>query len=91
VNLDTGRPTHGADYPLADETYAELLRRLEKRDFRDVSPDLRSNILDFYSDREAAFAGKDDDDWQDVLRALEELEGKASRDASAPPRLRAPL
>lgn len=48
-NLDTGDLTRAGHYKLADEAYADLVRRLAKHHFTHVTPDLRSNILDFFS------------------------------------------
>jgi hypothetical protein len=95
VNLDTGEPARGAEYEPADEAYGELLLRLDERGFRDVSPTLKSNILEFYRARGAPFAGKNDDNWEEVVRALEKLEAKTdsaadpARSRRSPPR--APL
>ena len=49
-NLDDGRLTKAAEYTLADVTYANLLAKLAARNFDGVSPQLRNNILAFYSD-----------------------------------------
>jgi len=54
VNLDTGAPAHPGDYPLADKTYVALVERLSKKDFQTVSPALRSNILAYFDNLEAA-------------------------------------
>ena len=48
LNLDTGRATARGDYALADETYDELLDKLSDREFADVPPALRANIVAFY-------------------------------------------
>ena len=42
--------TKAAEYTLADETYASLLAKLTARKFDGTSPQLRDNILAFYSD-----------------------------------------
>ena len=48
TDFDTGAtPRHG-EYSLADDTYAELLKRLEKNGFDAVSDGLRRNILAYY-------------------------------------------
>ena len=47
-NFDTGQPTRLGAYWKADETYAKLLEELAGKK-RDVSPDLRANIIAFYS------------------------------------------
>jgi hypothetical protein len=48
-DLDTDKPTAQGEYALADQTYEELVDKLATRKFVDVSADLRSNILRFYS------------------------------------------
>src|SRR5246500_1419533 len=49
-DFDTGQPTKAAEYSLTDETYAKLLGQLSERKFDRASPELRDNILQFYSD-----------------------------------------
>jgi hypothetical protein len=39
-----------AEYSLADESYASFLARLSAGKFNQTSPQLRDNILAFYSD-----------------------------------------
>lgn len=51
--LDTGEPTKPGGYKLTDETYAELLHKLAKSDFKNTSPALRQDILQFYQPRVA--------------------------------------
>jgi hypothetical protein len=49
ADLDTGRPpVHGAN-PLADDTFGELLERLEERQFADVPPALATAISAHYA------------------------------------------
>jgi len=49
TDFDTGKRSVQGEYPLADETYAELVERLSKRDFDAVSPALRRSIDAFYA------------------------------------------
>lgn len=42
--------TQPGQYPLADVTYANLLDRLAKNKFADLTPELRAAVLDFYKD-----------------------------------------
>src|ERR1700719_984623 len=49
-DFDTGKETKAAEYSLTDDTYAKLLGHLVDRKFDLTSPDLRDNILTFYSD-----------------------------------------
>jgi hypothetical protein len=76
VDFDTGQETKPAEYSLTDDTYAKLLTRLSEQKFKEVTPDLRDNILHFYSDLSAPINTKKDKvKWQKVLSSLEELKG----------------
>ena len=57
-DLDSGRPTRVAEYSLADDTYAKLLDRLSSHDLASITPDLRKNILDFYSTPEPSLESR---------------------------------
>lgn len=63
-----------AEYSLADNSYAELLAQLSQRKFDRTSPELRENILQFYSEPSALIRKKKDQrNWQDTLTELEQL------------------
>ena len=73
-DLDSGQPTKAAEYSLADNAYAKLLGQLSERKFDGISPELRANILDFYSALSAPIEiKKDEDDWKNVLSELDQL------------------
>jgi hypothetical protein len=73
-DFDSGKETKAAEYTLTDETYAKLLGQLAQRKFDLTSPELRDNILVFYSDLSAPIeTKKDPDDWQRVLGSLDQL------------------
>jgi hypothetical protein len=73
-DLDSGNPTKVAEYPLTDYTYAKLLGQLAKSKFDHTTPDLRDNILQFYSDASASTPTKDDKVLSaDVLAWLDQL------------------
>ena len=77
-DFDTGKPTKAAEYSLTDESYAKLLARLSDHKFSLTSPELRANILDFYSDLSAPIETKKDQGrWQSVLTALDQLKSVA--------------
>jgi hypothetical protein len=83
-DLDSGQPTKAAEYSLADNAYAKLLGQLSERKFDRTSPELRDNILDFYSDLSAAIEMKKDaDDWKNVLSELDQLKSIASTPMAA--------
>jgi zinc dependent phospholipase C len=73
-DLDSGLPTKAAEYSLTDDAYAKLLAQLSERKFDLTSPELRANILQFYSDSAAAIETKRDPvRWQSVLMSLDQL------------------
>jgi hypothetical protein len=73
-DFDTGKLTSAAEYSLTDDTYAKLLSHLTERKFDLTSPDLRDNILNFYSDLSLPLETKKDSaQWQSVLSWLDQL------------------
>jgi hypothetical protein len=73
-DFDTGKETKAAEYSLTDDTYAKLLGHLAARKFDLTSPDLRENILSFYSDLSLPLEPKKDSArWQSVLASLDQL------------------
>jgi Zinc dependent phospholipase C len=73
-DLDSGKLTKAAQYSLADETYAKLLSQLSDKDFASTPPELRANILNFYSDLSVPIETKKDQGrWQAVLTSLDHL------------------
>jgi hypothetical protein len=84
-DFDTGKATKAAEYSLTDESYAKLLSELAKRKFDLTSPDLRENILAFYSDLSAPLETKKDSTrWQSVLTNLEQMKSIALAPIVAP-------
>jgi hypothetical protein len=59
-DLDSGNITKAAEYSFTDDTYATLLAQLSDQKFDRTSPQLRDNILQFYSDLSASIATKKD-------------------------------
>lgn len=73
-NFDTGTTTRLGEYPLADKTYAELLNRLASSHFKDVSTELRTDLLDYYSTSKPPPSRKKDmKGWERTKRQLDEL------------------
>jgi hypothetical protein len=73
-DLDSGKPTKAAEYSLADDSYAKLVAQLSDRQFDRTSPELRENILQFYSDPSAPIETKKDQrNWQIILTELDQL------------------
>jgi hypothetical protein len=73
-DLDSGQATKAAEYSLTDDAYARLLAQLSDRKFDLTSPELRDNILQFYSEPTAPIeTRKDPVRWQSVLMSLDQL------------------
>ena len=73
-DFDTGTVTGPGEYQMADKTYAELLDRLAKQHFSNVSRDLQKVVLNYYKDPNAPFATKKSrKKWATVLIQVNEL------------------
>jgi hypothetical protein len=77
-DFDSGQVTKPAEYALTDDTYAKLLAKLSGRKFDLTSPELRDNILEFYSDLTVPIDTKKDQvRWQSVLTSVDQLKSVA--------------
>jgi hypothetical protein len=70
IDLDTGDRVKRGDYPLTDETYLRLLKRITSKPERVVPRDLKKNILAFY-----AGAATGTGERPEVAQELQVLEG----------------
>jgi len=81
TDFDTGRDTVAGEYALTDKTYARLLDELSVNNFSQTTPQLRTNILAFYSDPNAPLATKKKPaDWkktEDKLTRLRAIPAQA--------------
>lgn len=92
TDFDTGQPAERSENPLATETYAKLLEQLAKRDFAEVSPELRADLNRYYA---APIQGRTSDrkarkQQEKAMRYLAELNAATAsvpvtRDAAANP------
>jgi hypothetical protein len=74
TDFDTGHDTRAGEYALTDKAYARLLDELAQRNFDQVTPELRSNILAFYYNPGAPLATKKNPKaWQKTQDELEKL------------------
>ena len=81
-NFDIGEPTEPGHYRLADDAYAKLVDKLNGKQ---ISPELRANILAFYSHLDAPLATKRNRKaWAKLLSQLDTLkaEGPVSQQNS---------
>jgi hypothetical protein len=74
TDFDTGHDTQAGEYVLTDDTYARLLDQLAGHNFDQMTPQLRANIVAFYSNLNAPIATrKKTAAWSKVLDELERL------------------
>ena len=67
-------PSEAAEYSLTDGTHAKLLGQLSDREFDRTSPELRADILEFYSDLSVTIVTKTDRArWQSMMTSLDLL------------------
>jgi len=82
-NFDVGVMTGPGKYAMNDDARAKLLDRLAAQKFAGVSPELRDELVQFYSDTDAPYATKRDPKaWAAVQSQLAEL--KAASLSAAP-------
>lgn len=75
-NFDTGHETAPGSYALADQTYARLVAQLAGNQFKELSPQLRDNIIAYYSHPDAPVATKQHPKkWKKLESELEQLKG----------------
>jgi hypothetical protein len=73
-DLDSGKVTQPGEYTLADDAYAKLLHQLAEHKFEGLTPELRDNLVQFYSGHTAAIhTKKDEGKWKNVQADLEQL------------------
>jgi len=73
-DCDTGRETRPGEYTLSDQTYSHLVDDLSDSDFKQVTPELRENILAYYANPDAPLATKRNRKvWKRVQDELKQL------------------
>jgi hypothetical protein len=86
TDFDTGHDTRAGEYRLTDKAYAHLLDQLAAQNFDRVSPELRGNILAFYSDPNAPIATKKKTTaWQKTQDELNRLRASPSNGPATTP------
>ena len=71
IDFDTGAPTSQGEYPLADQTYAQLIEQLASDKNAQLNPALLAHINRFYLDPRAKDALRDRPaEWQKLQAAL---------------------
>jgi hypothetical protein len=89
TDCDTGRETSAAEYSLADKTYARLLDDLSEHNFAQLTPDLRTNVLAFYSNLNAPIhTKKNAKSWSQTEREIDQLKNwKPTQESESPGQL----
>ena len=83
-NFDTGEKTAPGKYRMNDEAHAKLLDQLADAKFAGALPELRAELLDFYSDPDAPYATKKDAKaWSKVQEELQQLKSAPAPDVVA--------
>jgi hypothetical protein len=78
-NFDTGSVTAPGKYHLNDDTHAEWLDTLAKQNFSKVSPEMQSELLEFYGHLDAPYSTKrKPKEWAKVQAELEQLKKTGS-------------
>jgi len=84
LNLDTGSKIQPGTYFMQDEAYARLLSNLEREQFKQISPELRSDILTYFGGLSLPAHIKRDKrektrvEWKKVPQEVEELKSLPS-------------
>ncbi len=74
TDFDTGHETRAGEYGLTDKAYARLVDELAGHNFDHLTPELKANILAFYSDPNAHIATKKKPaEWQKTQGELDKL------------------
>jgi hypothetical protein len=83
-NFDTGEPSEPGKYRLNDDAHAKLLNALAKQNFSRASPEVRTELLNFFGNSDAPYAMKGNPkQWAKVQSELARLK-TATQSAAAP-------
>jgi zinc dependent phospholipase C len=73
-NFDVGEPTGPGKYRMNDDAHAKLLEKLAERNFANLSPELRTELMEFFADPNAPYATKrKPKEWAKVEADLQQL------------------
>jgi hypothetical protein len=83
-NFDVGEATGPGKYAMNDDAHAALLDKLASRKFAGIPPDLRDELLQFYSEPDAPYSTKRDPKaWANVQSELAQLKSATPSVAAA--------
>jgi len=77
IDFDTGKPTMPGEYGIADQTYSELVIKLQDKKFHNLTRPLQENILAFYNKPDTTTKSneykKHKIDWQKTFLSLQQI------------------
>lgn len=83
-NFDVGAPTPAGKYRMNDDAHAQLLDKLAQKNFAEVSPELRAELLDFFADPNGPNAAKRNPKlWSKVEADLQQLKEMPAKPVNA--------
>jgi hypothetical protein len=83
-DCDTGKSASLGEYTLSDKTYAQLLDKITAHNFNQVSPELRSNILNYFSGPPSATTiSKKKKNWERTQKELQQLAASSNTASSS--------
>src|SRR5215470_4724504 len=83
-NFDTGKPDPPGVYFMNDDVHAQLVEELAKTNFKSMTPALRAELTQFYSDPNAPYATKrKPKEWAKLQAALQILKSAPATPAEA--------
>lgn len=74
IDFDTGKPTRWGEYKLVDNAFDKLLEELQEQQYKNVTPQLKKNILDFYSTADSTSLSKKElKKWPENSQRIKEI------------------
>ena len=74
IDFDTGKPTALGEYPLADDTYDKLLIKLQEQNYKNITPQLQRNIVNYYKNADTSqTAMKQRKEWKKAIISLKQI------------------
>jgi len=74
IDFDTGKETIYGEYNLTNQTYDELLTKLDANKFSDLTEPLKENILSYYNSVDtSAFSKSKPDEWKKTYVVLQKV------------------
>lgn len=76
LHLDTGKPARPGTYPLTDETYAGLLKKLAKAEFKQADRKLQQHLLLYFEKAQAPDGTHEEalEEWEETQEYLLQLQ-----------------